>query len=113
MRMAGKPIQWIAHQLGHVGVKKIDEVYARWSNTPEEEKLDLGRFFAAVISLPCAAQNRPDLPKFCPSEKAKVFDESESPDFTGTYGSDGAPAGSRTRTEDQDQAKPNPPKESQ
>jgi integrase len=63
MLMAGKPIQWIAHQLGHVGVKKIDEVYGRWLNTPEEEKLDLERFFAAVLALPRSAQSRPNLPK--------------------------------------------------
>jgi integrase len=98
MLMAGQPIQWIAHQLGHVGVKKIDEVYGRWSNTREEEKLDLERFFAAVIALPRAAQSRPNLPKFCPSEKAKLSDEMENPEFTGTYGSHGAPAGNRTRT---------------
>ena len=98
MLMAGKPIQWIAHQLGHVGVKKIDEVYGRWSDTPDEEKLDVEHLFAAVISLPRAAQSRPNLPKFCPSEKAKFFDDSENPDFTGTYGVSGAPAGNRTRT---------------
>jgi hypothetical protein len=38
-------------------VKKIDEVYGRWSNTPEEENLDLERFFAAVIALPRAAHS--------------------------------------------------------
>jgi hypothetical protein len=98
MLMAGKPIQWIAHQLGHVGVKKIDEVYGRWSNTPEEDILDLKRFFAAVIALPRAAQSRPILPKFFPSEKARLSDEIENSQFTGIYGSAGAPAGNRTRT---------------
>ena len=48
MLMAGKPIQWIAHQLGHVGVKKIDEVYRRWSNAPEDEKLDLEQFYVHI-----------------------------------------------------------------
>ena len=58
----------------------------------------LERFFAVIIALPRAAQSRPNLPKFCPSEKAKLFDESENPDFTGTHGAVGAPAGNRTRT---------------
>ncbi|MGH7779781.1 MAG: hypothetical protein ACREQR_08135 [Candidatus Binataceae bacterium] len=79
-------------------MKKIDEVYGRWSDAPDEEKLDLERFFAAVIALPRATQIRPNLPKFCPSEKAKLFDASENPDFTGTHGVGGAPAGNRTRT---------------
>jgi integrase len=34
MIRAGKPLQWIAHQLGPVGVKKIDEVYGRWTRSP-------------------------------------------------------------------------------
>jgi hypothetical protein len=41
MIRAGKPLQWIAHQLGHVGVKKIDEIYGRWTRSPAEEPLDL------------------------------------------------------------------------
>jgi hypothetical protein len=95
---AGKPIQWIAHQLGHVGVKKIDEVYGRWSNPPEEERLELETLFAAVGSLPRQTVARPNLPKFCPSEDALLGGDYETPDFTGTYGSVGAPAGNRTRT---------------
>ena len=66
--------------------------------TPEDEKFDLERFFAVVIALPRAAQSRPNLPKFCPSEKAKLSDEMGNPEFTGTYGAGGAPAGNRTRT---------------
>jgi hypothetical protein len=31
MLSAGKPLPWVADQLGHVGVRKIDEVYGRWT----------------------------------------------------------------------------------
>jgi integrase len=63
MLRAGKPIQWIAHQLGHVGVQKIDEVYGRWSNPPEEERLELHALFAAVGSL----RGTPRRGQMCPS----------------------------------------------
>lgn len=52
MIRAGKPLQWIAHQLGHVGVKKIDEVYGRWARTPEAQALDLEAFLLAIMQLP-------------------------------------------------------------
>lgn len=41
MLSAGKPLQWVAAQLGHVSVRKIDEVYGRWTRTPASERLDL------------------------------------------------------------------------
>lgn len=50
MLAAGKPIQWIASQLGHVGGRKIDEVYGRWVNTPANARLDLGDFFEQVMA---------------------------------------------------------------
>lgn len=48
MLSAGKPAQWVAYQLGHVGIKKIDEVYGRWLNTPDDERLDLDAPFHAI-----------------------------------------------------------------
>ncbi len=62
MIRAGWPLQWIAHQLGHVGVKKIDEVYGRWTRTPEEEALDLDAFFLEIMRLPKTALALQPLP---------------------------------------------------
>jgi integrase len=62
MLSAGRPIQWVAHQLGHAGVRKIDEVYGRWSRTPEAQMLDLEGFFAAV-SASLAAKSAPSWPQ--------------------------------------------------
>ena len=62
MIRAGKPLQWIAHQLGHVGVKKIDEIYGRWTRTPEEEALDLDAFFLQIMRLPKTALTLQHLP---------------------------------------------------
>jgi hypothetical protein len=55
MIRAGKPLQCIAHQLGHVGVKKIDEIYGRWTRTPEAQALDLDAFFLEIARLPKTA----------------------------------------------------------
>ena len=48
MLSAGKPLQWVADQLGHVGVKKIDEVYGRWKQrqNPPDKQLDLEKVFS-------------------------------------------------------------------
>jgi len=54
MLSAGKPLQWVADQLGHVGVKKIDEVYGRWKhrhNLPDKQ-LDLDKLFRSIKTLP-------------------------------------------------------------
>jgi hypothetical protein len=44
---------------------------------------DARMFRPGKIALPRAAQSRPNLPKFCPSEKAKVLSEPKISDFTG------------------------------
>jgi integrase len=51
-----------SHQLGHVGVKKIDEIYGRWTGTPEEEALDLDAFFVQIMRLPNTALALQQLP---------------------------------------------------
>ncbi|MBE3602157.1 hypothetical protein IMX07_00800 [bacterium] len=54
MLSAGKPLQWVADQLGHVGVMKIDEVYGRWKkrhNLPDKH-LDLDALFRCARSIP-------------------------------------------------------------
>lgn len=70
MLMAGKPIQWIASQLGHVGIAKIDQVYGRWTNTPDDRRLDLDGFFRSVMGLP--RHSVPKEPKQGQNGKAKV-----------------------------------------
>jgi hypothetical protein len=62
MIRAGKPLQWIAHQLGHLGVKKIDEAYGRWTRTPEEEPLYLDGFSLQVMRLSKTALSLQRLP---------------------------------------------------
>ena len=62
MIRAGKPLQWIAHQLGHVGVKKIDEIYGRWTPAPEAQALDLEWFFLEIARLPKRAVVMQPLP---------------------------------------------------
>ena len=53
MLSAGKPLQWVADQLGHVGVKKIDEVYGRWKQPRKlPDRLDLDALFHAIKKLP-------------------------------------------------------------
>jgi hypothetical protein len=64
MLAAGKPLQWVAHQLGHIGVRKIDEVYGRWVRIPDDHMLDLPTFFAEVqkvIALPKSSAVSPNL----------------------------------------------------
>ena len=56
-------------QLGHVGVKKIDEVYGRWTRTPEEEPLDLDGFFLQVMRLPKTALRLQRLPNLSQTAK--------------------------------------------
>jgi integrase len=70
MLSAGKPLPWVADQLGHVGVRKIDEVYGRWTRNMRPklaaEQLDLDEFFKAIRSLPpSAAEVPPELPQIC------------------------------------------------
>jgi hypothetical protein len=98
MIRAGKPLQWIAHQLGHVGVKKIDEIYGRWTRRPEEEPLDLDAFFLQILRLPKVAQSPQSLPN--PSQ---TVDPGSPPllkrlMISRDFGDECAPAGSRTRT---------------
>ena len=54
MLSAGKPLQWVADQLGHVGVKKIDEVYGRWKQRQKlpDKQLDLEKLFRGIRALP-------------------------------------------------------------
>jgi hypothetical protein len=54
MLSAGKPLQWVADQLGHVGVKKIDEVYGRWKQRYKlpDKQLDLDALFRSLRTLP-------------------------------------------------------------
>jgi hypothetical protein len=57
MLSAGKPLQWVADQLGHVGVKKIDEVYGRWKKRHKlpDQQLDLDALFQNLKELPPGA----------------------------------------------------------
>jgi integrase len=68
MLSAGKPLQWIAAQLGHRGVAKIDETYGRWRDAHKlpARPLDLEVFFRAIRNLPpLAAKTRLELPRIC------------------------------------------------
>ncbi len=66
MLSAGKPLQWVADQLGHVGVKKIDEVYGRWKQRYKlpDKQLDLDALSRRIRTLPPAASSKaqPDRP---------------------------------------------------
>ena len=57
MLSAGKPLQWVADQLGHVGVKKIDEVYGRWKQRQKlpDKQLDLEKVFRSIRALSVGA----------------------------------------------------------
>ena len=59
MLSAGKPLQWVADQLGHVGVKKIDEVYGRWKQRHKlvDKQLDLDALFRSIRKLPPGASS--------------------------------------------------------
>lgn len=98
MIRAGKPLQWIAHQLGHVGVKKIDEVYGRWTRSPEEEPLDLDSFFLQIMRLPKAAQRVQSLPNPSQTADAAIASAARSVAIPGDFSVESAPAGNRTRT---------------
>ena len=66
MLSVGKPLQWLAAQLGHRGVVKIDETYDRWRDAHKlrARPLDLEEFFRAIRNLrPFAAKTRPNLPR--------------------------------------------------
>lgn len=54
MLSAGKPLQWVADQLGHVGVKKIDEVYGRWKQRDKlvDKQIELDALFRSIRRLP-------------------------------------------------------------
>jgi integrase len=60
MLSAGKPLQWVADQLGHVGVKKIDEVYGRWKQRHKlpDKQLDLEKLFGEIRKLPPDAASK-------------------------------------------------------
>ena len=98
MIRAGKPLQWIAHQLGHVGVKKIDEVYGRWTRTPEEEALDLDAFFLQILRLPKTALALHHLPNPSQTVDETTPDTSNRGGYSRDFSDEYAPAGSRTRT---------------
>lgn len=51
MIAAGRPLQWVAHQLGHVTVRKIDETYGRWLRVPDNRKLELRLLFDRMMRL--------------------------------------------------------------
>ena len=67
MLSGGKPLQWVADQLGHVGVKKIDEVYGRWKQRRKlpDRHLDLEALFRSINALPARAVAKapPNLPQ--------------------------------------------------
>lgn len=48
MLRAGKPIQWVAAQLGHASVQQIDQTYGRWVRTPDSERLNLDELCARI-----------------------------------------------------------------
>lgn len=98
MIRAGRPLQWIAHQLGHAGIKKIDEVYGRWTRTPEAEPLDLGPFSAEVAVLPKTAVALPREPNLSQTVGPVSAVVAKSALTTRYFHAVGAPAGSRTRT---------------
>ncbi|MGH8012598.1 MAG: hypothetical protein ACREQ4_08875 [Candidatus Binataceae bacterium] len=54
MLSSGKPPQWIAAQLGHRGVAKIDETYGRWRDAHKlpARPLDPEEFFKSLRDLP-------------------------------------------------------------
>ncbi len=70
MLAAGKPIQWIASQLGHKGIRKIDEIYVRWVRTPADKMLDREEFFARIAALPSVNDANPD--KIPTKREAKI-----------------------------------------
>jgi hypothetical protein len=83
---------------GSCWVKTIDEVYGRWTRTPEAEPLKLEAFFAEVAALPKAAvasQREPNLSQTVDRASAAA---AQSTLFARHFGDFGAPAGSRTRT---------------
>jgi hypothetical protein len=47
---------------GHVGAKRIDELYGRYMRTPEKEPLNLDAFFLQIIRLPKGSQALHGLP---------------------------------------------------
>ncbi len=63
MLSAGKSLPWVADQLGHAGVRKIDEVYGRWTKKTRHkmvgDQLDLNQIFKAIRSLPPKAAKIP------------------------------------------------------
>lgn len=81
MLSAGKPLPWVADQLGHVGVRKIDEIYGRWTKKTRHkllgEQLDLNQFFKAIRSLPPrAAKNPPNEPQIVGREPCALKNNS-------------------------------------
>src|SRR5260370_7499470 len=45
MLSAGKNVQWIADQLAHTTVRKIQDTYGTWLHTPASERLETDEFF--------------------------------------------------------------------
>jgi hypothetical protein len=94
MIRAGKPLQWIAHQLGHVGVKKIDDGI---------RALDAGagrgtarpRWGSSCRS--CGCRTRRSASKVCQTVDDPIREVSKSGAFSRDL-EEHAPAGNRTRT---------------
>jgi hypothetical protein len=97
MIQAGKPLQWIAFQLGHVGVKKIDEVYGRWTRLPEEEALDLDAFFLQIMRLPKTLLALQHLPNLSQTANEPLPARPKSARFSRDFRDEYARAGNRTR----------------
>jgi len=89
MVAAGKATQWIAAQMGHANVRKVDTVYSRWTKMPNQERLNLDEFFAKIAAMPpVTAAN---LASGWPPGLARP---TKMPEFV----EESAPAGNRTRT---------------
>jgi len=69
MLSAGKNVQWIADQLGHTTVRKIQDTYGTWVHTPTSERLEIDEFFARFD--PILRDFAASLAQICPSKRRK------------------------------------------
>ncbi len=76
MLSAGKNVQWIADQLGHTTVRKIQDTYGTWVHTPTSERLEIDEFFARFD--PILRDFAASLAQIWPKQEAKM---SQVPDF--------------------------------
>ncbi|HVN90387.1 MAG TPA: hypothetical protein VMT61_11290 [Candidatus Binataceae bacterium] len=79
-------------------MKKIDEVYGRWTRTPEAKALDLDAFFLAITRLPKRAVPLQPLPNLSQTVPPAVAVAGKSLLLSRNFTDLSAPAGSRTRT---------------